>query len=193
MKCLGGSSNSPPRRDLWEQDLPWALFSIPLTAPLRKAPMHRRRRDFSVAGVVCSRAVNGCSGHGIHDRTIAVQSAARRLATGGAGGRASSIARPRTASNTVANSRSDIASVCASGKRRQLTRSRRARASALRRSRKIFRDGRAFGLVATSFSPFPMNIRTNVFAVWRAAWRYVAWWIVKHATRRDVGACVVSA
>jgi hypothetical protein len=193
MKCLGGSSNSPPRRDLWEQDLPWALFSIPLTARLRKAPTHRRRRDFSVAGIVCSRAVNGCSGHGIHDHTIAVKSVATRLATGGAGGRASSIGRPRTASNTDANSRSDIESVCASGKQRQLTRSRRARASALRRSRKIFRDGRALGRVATSFSSFPMNIRTNDFAVWRAGWRYVACWIAKHATRRGVGTGVVSA
>ena len=104
-------------------------------------------------GVVCSRGVNGRSGHGIHDHTIAVKTVATRLATGGAGGRASSIGRPRTASNTDANSRSDIESVCASGKQRQLTRSRRARASALRRSRKIFWDGRAFGLVATSFSP----------------------------------------
>ena len=137
-------------------------------------------------GVVCSRGVNGRSGHGIHDHTIAVKTVATRLATGGAGGRASSIGRPRTASNTDANSRSDIESVCASGKQRQLTRSRRARASAMRRSRKIFWDGRAFGLVATSFSPFPMNIRTNVFAVWRAAWRYVVYWIAKQATRRGV-------
>jgi len=193
MKCLGGSSNSPPRRDLREQDLPWALFSIPLTAPLRKALTDRRRREFSVADVVCSKAVNGRFGHRIHDRTIAVKSVATRLATGDAGGRASSIGRRRTASNAAANSRSDIESVCASGKQRQLTRSRRARASAWRRSRKIFRDGRAFGLVATSFSSFPMNIRTNDFAVWRVAWRYVACWIAKHAIRRGVGAGVVSA
>src|SRR6266704_900698 len=73
-------------------------------------------------GVVCSRAVNGCSGHGIHDRTIAVKSVATRLAIGSAGGRVNGIARPSTASNSDANSRSDIESGCASGKRRQLTR-----------------------------------------------------------------------
>jgi len=193
MKCLGGSSNSPPRRDLWEQDLPWALFSIPLTAPLRKSLTDRRRRDFPVAGVVCSRAVNVCSGHHIHDHTIAVKRVATRLVAGDAGGRARSIGQPRTASNTAANSRSDIESAYAIGKRRQLTGSRRARASALRRSRKIFRDGRALGRVATSFSSFRMNGRASDFAVWRAAWRYVVCSTAKVATRRGVGACVVSA
>jgi hypothetical protein len=91
------------------------------------------------------------------------------------------------------NNRSDIESVCASSKRRQLTRNRRARASALHRSLKIFPGGRAIGLAATSFSPFRMNIRASGFVAWRADWRYVACWIVKRVTGRGVGACVVNA
>jgi hypothetical protein len=143
-------------------------------------------------GVVCSRAVNGCSGHGILDRTIAVKRVATRRAVGGAGERASSIGRPRTASNSAVNSRNAIESGCVSGKRRQLTQMRRARASAVRRSRKIFREGRAFGLVATRFSSSRMNIRASAFAAWHVAWLCVAWWIVKSATRHGVGACVVN-
>jgi hypothetical protein len=142
--------------------------------------------------VACSRDANGCSGHGIHDRTIAVKRVAKRLATGSGGGRASGIARPRKASSSDVNNRSAIESGCVSGKRRQLTRNRRARASALPRSLKIFRGNRAIGRVAMSFSPFPMNIRANDFAAWRAAWRYVASWIGKRVTGRGVGACVVS-
>jgi hypothetical protein len=143
-------------------------------------------------GVVCSRAVNGCSGPDIHDRTTAVKSVARRRATGGIGGRARSIARPRTASNSDAPSRSAIESGCASGKRRQLTRSRRARASALRRSRQIFWASRALDRVATSFSRFRMNIRASAFAALRAAWHYVACRTAKRDTGHGVGACVVS-
>jgi hypothetical protein len=86
--------------------------------------------------------VTGYFGHDIHGRTIAVKHVSRRLVTGGGSARAGSIARPRTANNADANSRSDIDSVCASGKQ-QLTRWRRARASALRRRRKIFRDDAA--------------------------------------------------
>jgi hypothetical protein len=143
-------------------------------------------------GVVCSRAVNGCSGHDIRDRTIAVKSVATRLAIGSAGGRVSGIARPRTASNNGANSRNAIESGCASGKRRQLTPLRCARASALPRRMKIFRVGHAIDRAATNFSAFPMNIRASVFAVWRADWRYVACWIVNRVIERGVGACVVS-
>jgi len=142
--------------------------------------------------VVCSRDANGCSGHGIHDRPIAAKIVATRLATGSGGGRASGIARPRTASNSDVNNRSAIESGCASSKRRQLTRNRRARASALPRNLKIFRGGRAIGLAATSFSQFRMNIRASDFAVWRADWRYVACWIVNRVIERGVGACVVS-
>jgi hypothetical protein len=143
-------------------------------------------------GSVCSRAVNGCSGRGIHERTIAAKHVATRLAAGGAGGRASGIVRPRKANNNDVNSRSAIDSGCASGKRRQLTRMRRARASASRRRRKILRDGRALGPVATSFSYFPMNNRASVFAVWRADWLCVGCWIATRDTRLAVGACAVN-
>jgi hypothetical protein len=86
-------------------------------------------------------------------------------AVGSVGGRARSIARPRTASNNDANSRNAIESGSVNGKRRQLTGIRRARASAYSPLAKIFRESRAFGRVATSFSSSRMNIRTSVFVV----------------------------
>jgi hypothetical protein len=86
-----------------------------------------------------------------------------------------------------------IGSGGASGKRRQLTRMRRARASAYNPQAKIFRVGRAIGRVATNFSRFRMNIRASVFAAWRADWLCVAWWTAKSGIRRVVAACVVSA
>jgi hypothetical protein len=85
-----------------------------------------------------------------------------------------------------------IGSGGANGKRRQLTRRRRARASAYRPQAKIFRGGRAIDPVATSFSCFRMNIRANDFAVWRADWLCVACWIARRVTGRGVGACVAS-
>jgi hypothetical protein len=86
-----------------------------------------------------------------------------------------------------------IGSGGASGERRQLTRMRRARASAYSLQAKIFRASRAIGLVATSFSPLRMTIRTSDFAAWSAAWLCVASWTVKGVIRGVVGACVVSA
>jgi imidazole glycerol phosphate synthase subunit HisF len=62
-----------------------------------------------------------------------------------------------------------IGSGGASDKRRQLTRMRRARASAYSLQAKIFRASRAIGRVATNFSRFRMNIRASVFAAWSAA------------------------
>jgi hypothetical protein len=182
------SEVSASLRDLnsGSKQLPWTIVILFGTSA------NGQRAVVIGPGVVCSRAVNGCSGRGIHDRTIAVKSVATRLAAGGAGGRASGIVRPRTANNSDANNRSAIESGCARGKRRQLTRMRRARASASRRRIKIFRDGRAPGLVATSFSRFPMNNRASVFAVWRADWLCVACWIATSDTRRGVGACAVN-
>jgi hypothetical protein len=143
-------------------------------------------------GVVCSRAVNGCSGHGIGGRTIAENRVATRLGTGSVGEQASSIARPRMASSSGASSRNAIESECVSGKQRQLTRICRARASALRRGRKIFRDGRALGLVVTSFSRCRMNDRASGFAAWRAGWLCVACWIAKRVIERVVVGHVVN-
>jgi hypothetical protein len=92
-----------------------------------------------------------------------------------------------------ANSPGAIGSGSVNGKRRQLTRMRRARASAYRPQAKIFRARHAIGRVATRFSPFRMNIRASVFAAWNADWLYVAFWIGNHAIKRGVGTCVVSA
>ena len=182
------SEVSASLRDLnsGSKQLPWTILILFGTSA------NGQRAVIIGPGAVCSRAVNGCSGRGIHDRTIAVKSVATRLAAGDAGGRASGIARPRTASNSDANSRSDIENACACGERRQLTRIRRARASAWHRNRKIFRDGRAIGLVVTSFSHFRMTIRASAFAVWRAVWLCVACWIATRDTRRGVGACAVN-
>jgi hypothetical protein len=85
-----------------------------------------------------------------------------------------------------------IGSGGASGKRRQLTRSRRARASAYSLQAKIFRASRAIGRVATNFSRCRMNIRASVFAAWNADWLCVACWIGKRVIRRGVGVRVVS-
>ena len=91
------------------------------------------------------------------------------------------------------NSPGAVDSGSVNGKRRQLTRIRRARASAYRRPAKNFRASRAIGRVATSFSNSRMNIRKSVFAVRRAAWLCVACWIGNRAIRRGIDACVVSA
>ena len=144
-------------------------------------------------GVVCSRDANGCSGRGVRKLAIAVKRVARQRDAGGVGRRASGIGRPSTAASGGGNRASGIGSDGASGKRRQLTRRRRARASAQRRRAKIFRLGPAIGRVATSFSVLPTNIRASVFAVWRADWLYVACWIAKRVTERGASASVVSA
>jgi hypothetical protein len=96
------------------------------------------------------------------------------------------------ARNGGANSHDAIGSGSLSGRRRQLTRMRRARASAYRLQAKIFQANRAIGRVATNYSPFPMSIRASVFAAWNADWLCVACWIARHAIRRGVGARVVS-
>jgi hypothetical protein len=144
-------------------------------------------------GGVYSRAVNGRSGRGVRKRVIAVTRVNKRRGAGGAARRASGIERPSMAKNAGGNRASGIAIGGANGKSCQLTRMRRARASAQRLGAKILRRGPAIGRVATSISRFPINIRAGVFAVWRAAWRYVACWIVKRGIGRGVGACVVSA
>jgi hypothetical protein len=143
-------------------------------------------------GFVCSRAASSRSGRGIRAVIIAVKHVAKRPGAGGVGGRASVIARPRTASNSDANSRSGIVSGCASGPRRQLTRPRRARASARRWSSKIFRNVPVIGRVATSCSRCLRNIRASAFVVWRADRLCVACWTAKRATRHGVGAVAVN-
>jgi hypothetical protein len=143
-------------------------------------------------GSVCSKDVDGCSGRGIGDPIFAVKHVNKRLDAGGVGRRASSIARPITARNDGANSHGAIDSGNVNGKRRQLMRMSRARASAYIPQVKIFRASRAIGRVATSFSPFPMSIRASVFVAWNADWLCVACWIGKHAIRRVVVGRVVS-
>ena len=62
-----------------------------------------------------------------------------------------------------------------------------------RQPAKIFRRGGANGRAAMNISRSSMNIRASDFAVWRAAWRCVACWIVRRVIGRGTGACVVSA
>jgi len=77
--------------------------------------------------------------------------------------------------------------VIASGKRRQLTRSGRARASALRRRGQIIQGGRAIDRAVTNFSPLAMNTSASVFAVWCVDWPYGACWIGRAAIDNDGG------
>lgn len=141
-------------------------------------------------GGVCSRGASGCSGRGVRKRGIAPKHVGALGDAGGVGRRASGIGRARTASSIGGNNHDAIGNGYVSDEQRQLTRSRRARASAQRRRAKIFRCGHAIGLVAMNFSRLPMNIRANVFAAWNADWRYVACWIARRATGRDAGGCV---
>jgi hypothetical protein len=98
----------------------------------------------------------------------------------------------RATENGGGNKVNAIASGNETGKLRQLTRRRRARVSAHNRAAKIPPIGRAIGRAATSFLPFPMNIRASVFAAWCADWRCVACWTAKRATRHGVVGRVVS-
>jgi hypothetical protein len=115
-----------------------------------------------------------------------VKSAKKQLGAGDAGSRASVTGPPSRAKNSGGSRTGVIASVNASVKLRQLLRMGRARASAQRRRVRILRRGRARGPVATKFFPLLLKLRTGVFAVWRAAWRYVACWIGKRVIERVV-------
>lgn len=144
-------------------------------------------------GVVCSKDANGSSGRGVRKRVIAVTHVNKRRGVGVVARRASGIERRSMARNAGGNRAGGIASGGANGKSRQLTRIRHARASAQRLGAKILRHDPVIGRVATNFSSSSMNIRASVFAAWRAAWRYVACWIVRRGIGRDGGACVVNA
>jgi hypothetical protein len=144
-------------------------------------------------GVVFSKDANGRSGHGVRKHVIAAKVVSKRLDGGGVVKRASGIARPTKVWSGDATRRSGIGSGGASGKWRQLTRSRCARASAQHQRAKILRRGGANGRVVTNISMSSMNIRASVFAAWRAAWLCVACWTERHVIERVVGACAVNA
>jgi hypothetical protein len=166
--------------------LPWTnLIFFGTSASVQRAAIIGR-------DAACSRAVNGRSGRGIGDPIFAVRHVKRRLDAGNVGRPTRSIVRPRTAGNGGGNKVNAIASGNETGKLRQLTRRRRARVSAHNRAAKIPPIGRAIGRAATSFLPFPMNIRASVFAAWCADWRCVACWTAKRATRHGVVGRVVS-
>jgi hypothetical protein len=115
-------------------------------------------------GVVCSKDVNGRSGRGVRKHAIAAKIVSKRLDAGVVGKRASGIARPTKVWNGGATRRSGIGVGGASGKLRQLTRSRCARASAQHHRAKIVRRDGVNGRVATNISRSSMNIRASVFA-----------------------------
>jgi hypothetical protein len=144
-------------------------------------------------GVVCSRDANGCSGRGVRRRAIAAKVVSKRLGVGGVGKRAGVIEPAILDASGGATRRGGIGSGCVNAKRRQLLGNCQTRASAQHQRAKIFRRGGANGRVATNISRSSMNIRASVFAVWRAAWRYVACWIGNRATVRGDGIGVVSA
>ena len=163
--------------------LPWTRVIVFVTSA------SVQRAVDSGPGVVCSRAANGCSGRGVPKRAIAVRRVSKRLGVGGVGSRASAIAAPIRGASAGANNPSAIDSASANRPRRQLRRRRCARASAQRQRARILRRGGANGRAATNSSRSSRNIRVSVFAVWRAAWRYVACWIAKRVIGRggDVG------
>ena len=162
--------------------LPWTIVILSGTA----APVQRTVWDGPA--VVCSRAVNGCSGRDGRKHAIALALVATRHAAGGAGTPASSIARPSRADNGDAARASAIGNVCASGKARQRSWHSHARASAQPQRQKIFPSGHATDRVATNFSLCRMSIRASVFAAWRAAKLYVASWIARRVIGRGGGA-----
>jgi len=115
-------------------------------------------------GVVCSRDASGCSGRGVRKRVIAAKVVSKRLGVGGVVRRASGIARPTKVRSGGGIKVGGIDSGGVSDKSRQLTRQRRARASAQRQRTKICRRGGADGRVATNISMSGMNNRVSVFA-----------------------------
>ena len=117
------------------------------------------------------------------ERVIAVKSANKQLGAGDAGSRASVTGPPSRAKNSGGSRAGVIASVCASVKLRRLMRMDRARASA---SVGVcgFCDAAVRRPGCYEVFPSLLNLRTDVFAVWRAAWRYVACWIGKRSYRR---------
>jgi hypothetical protein len=144
-------------------------------------------------GVVCSRDANGCSGRGVRKHAIVAKVVSKRLDAGGVGRRASVIGRRTRVWSGGETKVGGTGNDSASGKPRQLTRSRCARASAQHQRAKIFRHGGANDRVATNISKSNMNNRASVFAAWRAAWLCVACWIGSRATAHGVGIGVVSA
>jgi hypothetical protein len=144
-------------------------------------------------GVVFSKDANGRSGRGVRKHVIAAKVVSKRHDTGGVGKRAGVIDPAILGVSGGATKRGGIGSGGASGKWRQLTRSRWARASAQHRRTKIVQRDGVNGRVVTNISKSSMNIRASVFAARRAAWLCVACWIARHVTGRVVGACDVSA
>jgi hypothetical protein len=117
----------------------------------------------------------------------------RRPGAGGGVERASAIGPASKDTSDGGTKVGGIGSGVVNGKRRQLTRKRRARASAQHQGAKIFRCAGVNGLVATNTFRSSMNIRADVFAVSHAAWRYVTCWIVRRGIERGVGVGVLSA
>ena len=167
--------------------LPWTEVILSVTSASGQRVVHIG------PGVVCSRAANGCSGRGVRKRAIAANVVRKQLGVGGLGRRAGAIARPTKVWSGGAIRRDGIGNGCANDQPRQLTRICRARASAQRQRAKIFRRDGVNGRAATNISVSTMNIRAGVFAVWRAAWLCVAFWIGSRAIAHGVGIGVVSA
>lgn len=176
------------------RDLNSGSSKLPWTNIILYGTLGRGQRVVIIGpGVVFSKDATGRSGRGVRKHVIAAKVVSKRLDAGGVGKRASGIARPTKVWSGDAIRRSGIGSGGASGKRRQLTRSRCARASAQPQRTKILRHGGANGRVVTNISMSSMNIRASVFAAWRAAWLCVACWTARHVTGRVVGACAVNA
>ena len=138
--------------------LPWTEVILFVTSA------SGQRVVISGPGAVCSRDANGCSGRGVRKHDTAAKVVSRRLGAGGVGKRAGVIEPAILDASGDATRRSGIGSGGASGKWRQLTRSRCARASAQHRRSKIVQGDGVNGRVVTNISMSSMNIRGSVFA-----------------------------
>jgi hypothetical protein len=127
---------------------------------------------------VCSKAVNAGSDHLVRKAVIVARPVAWRLVAGGVS-KPVGVIGPATVGGNGGGRNVDGMGNGDERRRRQLTRSRRGRASAQRFRAKITRSGDVTGLAATRYLSSRMNIRAGVFAVWLAAWRYVGCWIGK--------------
>ncbi len=188
-----------PRRDLRERQLPWAFFSIPLTATLRKSPW--LPHGDSSAVVACSKAASSSIGRPIRRAVTAATRAAGTPSAGDALRRAGPGGPVRRASIAVGNSCSVIGSgfpcPCCPNRLNRPRSSRAfrprprhptsARASARGQFLRIFPIVRASGRVATRCSRSDRSCRHNGSVRAIVAGRCATCWIVKRVTVAGVG------
>lgn len=184
-----------PRRDLREQDLPWASLSFPRRPGPGKGL--RLRPVTSACGAACSRGASGAFGRPTLRAAIAVTPVAGTPSGGGGAGPAAPggpvpWVGPAAASKPGAIAGGFRWSFCpnrSSGPGRSrlpyhphIRSPRRARASAQRQSLTIFRPGGAPAPAATRCSPLARPGRRSASVRAAAVGRCATSWIARPAT-----------